>query len=101
MVLKTAGLLSVACDVHPWMKGYIFVYEHPYYTITDSVGHFIISGIPPGDYMLSLWRDNWNVNEVKDAEGRIQSYQWGSDFSKKLPVHIESRKNLEVNFTLP
>jgi plastocyanin len=99
--MKTSGLLSISCDVHPWMKGYILVAENPYYAVTDSLGVFTISDIPPGDYVLSLWRDNWNVEQVKDAEGRIQSYKWGNDFTEKQQVHIDAGRAVKINFTLP
>ncbi|HYM19840.1 MAG TPA: hypothetical protein VEW28_02430 [Candidatus Kapabacteria bacterium] len=99
--IKTAGLLSVACDVHPWMKGFVFAAENPYYAITDSTGSFTISDIPGGDYTLTLWRDNWNIEEVKDNNGRIGSYKWGPDITKKQQIHVEAGKITPVIFSLP
>ena len=99
--LSTPGLLAISCDVHPWMKGYIFVAENPYYAITDSSGMFTLSDIPPGDYSVALWRDNWTLEQVRDKEGRIQSYKWGPDFVKKQQVHVEAGKSVQINFQLP
>ncbi len=99
--LSTPGVLTISCDVHPWMKGYIFVAENPYYAITDSSGSFTLPELPPGDYSIALWRDNWNLEQVKDNDGKISSYKWGPDFVKKQQIHIEAGKTAEVNFSLP
>ena len=99
--ITTAGLLSIGCDVHPWMKGFLFVAENPYYVVSDSTGAFAITDIPEGNYEVVLWRDNWNVDAIKNAEGRITSYKWGVDFSKKQTVNIVKGKETEINFDLP
>ena len=99
--LSTVGLLSISCDVHPWMKGYVYVADNPYYSITDTSGSFDLADIPPGDYTVTIWRDNWNVEAVKDVEGRITSYKWGPHFVKKQQVHIESGKSSELSVSLP
>jgi hypothetical protein len=62
---------------------------------------FSISDIPPGDYSLTLWRDSWNIDEVKDNEGRIESYKWGPDIIKKQQIHIEAGKSWQIQFSIP
>ena len=101
MNLKQKGLHIVTCDVHPWMKGYIWVADHPYYTLSDSTGAFSLSDVPPGKYKLVLWRDNWDVKEIKNADGNISSYQWAKDISKEQEITIEAGKDVTVDFTLP
>lgn len=101
VTMKSAGLLSVTCDVHPWMHSYVFVAENPYYALTDAQGGYSIENIPPGDYSLSLWRDNWNLEMVKDAQGRIESYKRGPDLVKQQQIHIEAGKPTTTDFTLP
>lgn len=101
MNLKQNGLHTVTCDVHPWMKGYIWVADHPYYTLSDSAGAFSLTDVPPGKYKLILWRDNWDVKETKNPEGSITSYQWAKDISKEQEITIEAGKDVTVDFTLP
>ncbi len=38
-----------ACDIHPWMKGYLMVFDHPFFTITGPDGSFEIKGVPAGN----------------------------------------------------
>ena len=40
--------LSVQCDIHPWMSAKLFVFDHPYYAITDKNGNFDIPMVPAG-----------------------------------------------------
>lgn len=50
-------MVSVKCDVHPWMASYIGVVEHPYFAVTDDTGGFTIPDLPPGDYVLEVWHE--------------------------------------------
>ncbi|MEO8605170.1 MAG: carboxypeptidase regulatory-like domain-containing protein [bacterium] len=50
-------IISLACDVHPWMRGWLVVQAHPYYAVTDAGGRFTLSDVPPGEYMLRVWHE--------------------------------------------
>lgn len=49
--------IEVQCDVHPWMHAYIFVMDHPYFSVTGDDGAFAIDGLPPGEYALESWHE--------------------------------------------
>jgi plastocyanin len=49
---KPETLFPVSCDVHPWMRAYIAVFDHPYFTITKDDGSFEIPNVPPGEYEI-------------------------------------------------
>jgi len=54
-VLKEPGLMTIECNKHPFMMGYVQVFDHPFYTITDSQGAFSLPNLPPGTHRLSIW----------------------------------------------
>jgi len=54
-VLKEPGLMTIACNKHPFMMGYVQVFDHPYYALTDSQGAFSVPNLPPGTHRLSIW----------------------------------------------
>ncbi len=56
-VLRDPGPMTVTCNKHPFMKGFVHVFSHPYHSVTDSYGHFTIPNLPPGTYILSLWHE--------------------------------------------
>ena len=46
--------VKVGCDIHPWMRGWIYVFDHPFFAVTDREGRFRIAGIPPGEYQIHI-----------------------------------------------
>jgi hypothetical protein len=50
-------LIRVKCDVHEWMRAWIWIFDHPYYATTDAEGHFKITDVPPGSYTLVAWHE--------------------------------------------
>ena len=47
----------IKCDVHPWMKTWVGVFNHPYFTTTDDNGNYKIENIPPGEYQVIAWHE--------------------------------------------
>lgn len=54
---KHPEVLRVDCDLHSWMRGWVVVAEHPFYTLTNEAGEFVIEKVPPGKYTLQLWQE--------------------------------------------
>ena len=49
--------IEVQCDFHPWMHAYIFVMDHPFFSVSDDDGTYAIDGLPPGEYTLESWHE--------------------------------------------
>ena len=49
--------IPVKCNIHPWMKGYIAVFKHPYFAVTSKDGRFVLKGLPPGTYTITAWQE--------------------------------------------
>lgn len=45
------------CDIHPWMKAWARVFDHPYYAVTDENGNFEIKNAPAGSYRIFIWHE--------------------------------------------
>jgi len=61
--LVTPGVVKILCEVHPWMSAYIVVTDHPYYSVTDVYGDYLISDIPAGSYRLKVWHETLGTQE--------------------------------------
>lgn len=55
--LEVPGQLEVRCDQHPWTRGYIAVFDHPYFAVTTASGAFAFDSVPPGTYTLKVWHE--------------------------------------------
>jgi hypothetical protein len=51
------GIVEVRCALHPWTHGYIAVFDHPYFAVTDANGAFTIDSLAPGTYKMMVWHE--------------------------------------------
>jgi plastocyanin len=54
---KAGGIrqpLQVGCVFHSAMQANIFVFDHPWYELTDASGKFRLTDVPPGQYELEM-----------------------------------------------
>jgi plastocyanin len=58
IVFKEPEIIRVDCDLHPWMRTWVVVAEHPFYTVTNDQGEFTLGNVPPGQYTLQLWQES-------------------------------------------
>jgi hypothetical protein len=63
--IKKPGLLQVNCDTHVWMRGYIHVFDHPFFTVSDDRGSFSLPDVPAGVYILKAWHEKGGVQSVE------------------------------------
>jgi len=49
-------VIPLTCDIHPWMKGYVMVFDHPFFAVTGEDGSFEITGVPEGTQNLVIWQ---------------------------------------------
>lgn len=65
------GLIKVTSNSDPWLRGYVFIFDHPYAAVTDKKGEFVLSNVPPGEYTLNIWHEGLGMQKktVKVASG--------------------------------
>ena len=56
--IREPGMLKVVCDTHAWMLGFIHVFDHPYFAVTNEQGAFSIPDLPAGNYVLKAWHED-------------------------------------------
>jgi plastocyanin len=66
--------IPVKCNVHPWMRGYIAVFKHPFFAVTGKDGTFEIKNLPPGNYTIQAWHGKlgMQMQQTTVAAGQSQ-----------------------------
>jgi len=57
-LVKENPPIQYKCTIHGWMTGYVRIFDHPYYAITDEDGKFEIKNAPAGKYRIVYWHEN-------------------------------------------
>ncbi|MEP6707428.1 MAG: carboxypeptidase regulatory-like domain-containing protein [Pyrinomonadaceae bacterium] len=50
-------MIPIKCNQHPWMKAYLGVLSHPFFSVSDRNGAFRIEGLPAGNYTIAAWHE--------------------------------------------
>ncbi len=61
--------IPVKCNVHPWMRGYIAVFKHPYFAVSNKDGSFDLKDLPPGTYTITAWQEKLGSQSQKITVG--------------------------------
>ncbi len=74
---KPELMIPVKCNIHPWMRAYINVVEHPFFAVTGPDGSFTIEGLPAGEYTIEAAHEKYQTQEAKVivGEGETQTLE--------------------------
>jgi plastocyanin len=56
IVFDRPGVVTIGCNVHDWMLGFLFVVDSPWFGKTDAHGRVRIDSLPDGDYEARAWQ---------------------------------------------
>jgi plastocyanin len=62
-------MIPVQCNQHNWMRSYINVMSHPYFTVSATDGSFTIKNLPPGEYTLAAVHEKFGEQTMKVKVG--------------------------------
>src|SRR3954462_907644 len=51
------GVIRLACDIHPHMRGYVVVSPTPWVKVCSREGRFRLKDVPEGRYVLRVWHE--------------------------------------------
>ena len=55
LVFDTPGEVTLGCNIHDDMVGYILVVDTPYFAMTDANGETSLAGLGAGRYRVHVW----------------------------------------------
>jgi len=59
------------CNIHPEMTGVVLAIDSDLFAVSDKAGHYAISGVPPGKYLLRVWYENARPESLQELQRTI------------------------------
>ena len=85
-------MIPIKCNQHPWMRAYVGVMNHPYFTVSDRSGKFEIRGLPAGTYKLVVWHEVFGEQEIDVTVVPVETRN--ADFTFDAQKIVEDKKYL-------
>ncbi len=82
---RPESAVRIKCDIHPWMIGYVFAIEHPYFAVSAKSGKFKIKGLPAGDYTLAAWHEVYGEQKADITVGKSGTVESNFTFKPAEP----------------
>jgi hypothetical protein len=80
---KPEVMVPLTCDVHPWMKAFVGVRDHPWFAVTGPDGQYALAGVPPGDYTIEAWHEKYGKKTGKVSLAPSGTAELSLSFSGK------------------
>ena len=90
---KAENSMYIKCDVHPWMKAYISIFDHPYFSVTDDSGRYQIENVPIGTYEVVAWHER---DVKRKGYTQTQSVKIGASETHSYTVEIDDEQFLQL-----
>ena len=84
--------IYIKCDVHPWMKSYVSIFDHPYFAVTDENGNYTIKNIPAGTYEVVAWQEKFKDKKTKEWKTLNASVTIGDGETKQDFTFVKEAK---------
>jgi hypothetical protein len=63
VVFDKPGIVVLGCNIHDWMRGYVYVSESPWFGTSSAEGTVAIANMPPGTYAVRAWHPRLAAGE--------------------------------------
>jgi plastocyanin len=85
VVFDQAGIVTLGCNIHDHMVGYIMVTDTPHFGQTDAQGQWS-RDLPPGAYRIRAWHPRLNEQVAEQSVTVIESSVGAVTFKLTKPI---------------
>lgn len=86
VLFDKTGPVTLGCNIHDWMIGYIYVADTPFFGKSAKDGKILIADVPAGEYSVRVWHP--------DMKGTEEST------TRKVTLDATQAANMEWQLTL-
>lgn len=85
------GVSYIFCNIHPQMNAIVISLDTPYYSLVDNSGSVKIPNVESGEYLLQIWAEGLNSEEMSKLSRRISV---GHEPVQLGVIHVPSGESL-------
>jgi hypothetical protein len=82
---------EVTCNIHPWMKAYMWFRKDGYYAVTDKDGTFEIQNLPAGELIEF---QAWHARATGGLELSVPELKWDAKGRFRVTLEPDTPKDL-------
>jgi plastocyanin len=82
------GVVTLGCNIHDWMIGYVLVVSTPYFAKTDASGIAHLADVPSGSYGVHAW----HPRQSEASAARAFAIEPGSANAVAFAIDVVPRK---------
>jgi len=90
VVFNESGAVALACNIHDWMKAYVYVVDTDKFVISDKDGQGVLADLSNGQYEVLVWHPTQGGN-VQSSAQKITV----ADSDKQLTFAINPKKQFK------
>ena len=83
LTMKRSHYISLNCEAHNFMFGFMMAPEHPYAVVVGEDGSYSLDDVPPGEYTVLAWHPKFGLKEAKVTVPSAGKAQASFAFSAK------------------
>ena len=68
LMFDRPGIVTLGCNIHDGMLGYILVVDTPYFMLSDDNGRAQLDALPAGKYVTYAWTPRLRENRLPDPQ---------------------------------
>jgi plastocyanin len=77
--------MPIDCNVHPWMKAFVIVKQHPYVGVTNDKGELEIKNLPVGkEAIFRVWHESTGSIDQLSVDGKPNKLARGNRWEMEL-----------------
>jgi plastocyanin len=102
VVFDHPGLVTLGCNIHDGMIGYIYVTDSPFFARTDGAGLVQLHGLPAGNYTLTAWHPQLQEPGGSSLQLHVTVTDSGAPaqaFHLTRPLRVESTHSGDSRWT--
>lgn len=93
--------IPVDCNVHPWMKAFVIVKQHPFVGVSDDQGVIEIPDLPVGkEAIFRLWHESTGAIDQIEVGGKAVKLSRGNRWEMELKPGMNDLGTVKINAKL-